>query len=159
MATHLFAKKYLFDTLGITAFEWGKMRDGYDDGSGLISVQLHTTDLIKIGQLLLRDGNYNDQQIVSKDWVRQILSPTISYQTDWGFDNSTYSLCWYKSEYKGTKITYAMGWGGQFLIVIPSMNAVVAINQNTADATAIKQSINFIKIVFPAIYEQLLDES
>lgn len=159
MATHVFAKKFLFDPLGITAFEWRKMRDGYDDGSGLISVQLRTADLIKLGRLLLRGGNYNGQQIVSKDWVQQIISPAISYQTDWGFDNSTYSLCWYSSEHKGKPITYAMGWGGQFLIVIPSINAVVAINQNTADETAIKQSINFINIVFPAIYKQLLSEN
>ena len=159
MATHIFAKKYLFDPLEITGFEWGKMRDGYDDGSGLISVQLRTVDLIKIGQLLLHDGQYDGRQVVSEDWVRQILSPTIFYQTDWGFDSSTYSLGWYKSEYKGTQITYAMGWGGQFLIVLPSMNAAVAINQNTADANAIKQSISFTKIVFPAIYEQLLNEN
>lgn len=158
METHFFAKKYLFGPLGITAFEWPKMPDGYDDGGGLLSVRLHTADLVKIGRLLLSDGSHEGHHLVSKAWIGQIRKPTIYYQTEWGFDNSTYSLCWYQAKYKGSAITYAMGWGGQFLIIIPSLKSIIAINQNTSDDTAIKQSINFINVVFPLIYQDLLVE-
>jgi len=50
---------------------------------------------------------------------------------------------------------YGMGWGGQFIVIIPSLNAVVAINQNIADANAVKQSIAFQQQVFPAILNML----
>ena len=50
---------------------------------------------------------------------------------------------------------YGMGWGGQFIVIIPSLNAVVAINQNIADANAVKQSIAFQQQIFPVIFNML----
>ncbi len=155
MDTRSFAGKFLFGPMGITQFDWAKMNDGYYDGSGLLSICLHTRDLVKVGSLLLHNGVYNHKQIVPAKWIAETVRPNVYYKTEWGFDQSTYSLCWYHSNYKGTDITYAMGWGGQFIVVIPSMQAVIAVNQNTADATAVQQSVNFIYHIFPMIFNQL----
>ncbi len=155
MDTRAFALKYLFDPLNITDIEWAKMRDGYYDGSGLKSISLRSADLLKIGSLLLHRGSYNDQQIVPAKWVELILNPDVFYNADWGFQNSTYALCYYHTTYKGTKITYGMGWGGQFVVIIPSLKAVVVANENTADSHAVKQSVAFTQQIFPAIFNQL----
>jgi hypothetical protein len=48
-----------------------------------------------------------------------------------------------------------MGWGGQFLVIIPSLQTVVMINENIADVSAIRQSNAFIHQLFPLIYEQV----
>ena len=48
-----------------------------------------------------------------------------------------------------------MGWGGQFIVMIPSLNAVIIANENTADAHAVKQSVAFTHQLFPAIFNQL----
>jgi len=155
MDTKTFATKYLFDPLNITTFEWAKMRDGYYDGSGLMSISLRSEDILKIGSLLLHDGVYGNRQIVPKMWIKLIFNPDVIYNADWGFKNSTYALCYYHFTYKGTKITYGMGWGGQFVIIIPSLQTVIVANENIADANAVKQSITFTNRIFPAIFSQL----
>jgi CubicO group peptidase (beta-lactamase class C family) len=155
MDTRSFAKKFLFDPLGITEFEWEKMRDGYYDGCGLLSIRLRSEDMVKIGLLLLHKGVYNHRPIVPAQWVALIFHPDIFYPTQWGFDGSTYAICYYHTTYKGVPLTYGMGWGGQFLILIPTLNAVVVTNENSADAHAIQQSVTFIHRIFPLIFDQL----
>jgi len=145
----------LFGPLGITGFEWSKMKDGYDDGSGLLSIHLHTADLVKLGALLLNGGSYAGKQVAPQKWVKLIVQPDISYPSYWGFDHSTYALCYYHTTCKGIGITYGMGWGGQFLMMIPQLHAVIAINENIADASAIKQSNDFIYRIFPVIFDEL----
>lgn len=161
-ATHLdtksFAEKFLFTPMGITHFDWAKMRDGYYDGCGLLSLRLRIPDLLKIGQLMLDEGQYDHRPIVPAAWIKSILQPAISYPSGWGFDHSTYALCWYHMNYKGADISYGMGWGGQFLILIPSLRSVVVINENIADATAIRQSNNFIYHLFPLIVDQITEK-
>jgi len=155
MDTKTFATKYLFTPLNITKIEWARMQDGYYDGSGLKSISLQSADLLKIGSLLLHGGVYDHIQIVPKKWVKLIFNPDVFYNADWGFKNSTYALCYYHTTYKGTQITYGMGWGGQFMIIIPSLNAVIVANENIADANAVKQSIAFTTRIFPAIFHEL----
>jgi CubicO group peptidase (beta-lactamase class C family) len=155
MDTRAFAIKYLFAPLNITELGWAKMQDGYYDGSGLKSISLRSADLLKIASLLLHGGQYDHRQIVPEKWVKLIFNPDVIYHADWGFENSTYALCYYHTTYKGTKITYGMGWGGQFVILIPSLKAVIVANEDTADANAIRQSITFIQRIFPSIFNQL----
>lgn len=155
VSTYAFARKMLFQPLGIMHSDWMKMNDGYYDGCGLLSMRLNTESLIKIGKLVLNNGMYNGKQIVSKKYVQQILNPDKKYESYWGFPQSTYALCFYHFKYHQTKITYGMGWGGQFIVIIPSLNAVIAINQNIADANAVKQSIAFQEQVFPVVFNIL----
>jgi CubicO group peptidase (beta-lactamase class C family) len=155
MSTYSFAQKMLFEPLGITHSDWMKMADGFYDGSGLLSVRLNTEDLIKFGELLLNNGIYDGKRIVSATWVQQLLYPNKTYRSYWGFPESDYALSFYHITYKGTKVIYGMGWGGQFIVVIPSLHAVIAINQNIADANAVNQSIAFQREVFPVIFNML----
>jgi CubicO group peptidase (beta-lactamase class C family) len=155
MDTRTFAKKFLFDPLGIQEFEWAKMRDGYYDGSGLLSIRLRSEDMAKIGLLLLNKGAYKQQQLIPAQWVTSLIHPDIFYPTEWGFYRSTYALCYYHADYKGVPITYGMGWGGQFLILIPSLSTVVVANESIADSHAIQQSETFTRHIFPLIFDQL----
>jgi len=60
--------------------------------------------------------------------------------------------------YKGTSLTYGMGWGGQFMMMIPSKHTVIIINESIADATAFRQSIVFADQVFPVIYKMIQNQ-
>ncbi|SHN11002.1 serine hydrolase domain-containing protein [Mucilaginibacter sp. OK098] len=155
MSTLEFANRYLFGPLAIRNVEWGKMRDGYYDGCGLLSVHLSTEDMNRIASLLLHKGRFNNKSVVSEKWINQVLHPTIFYNTDWGFNGSTYALCFYHYNYKDTPITYGLGWGGQFVFVIPAKNAIVNVNESINDATAIRASNLFLNHIFPLIYQQL----
>jgi len=155
MDTYTFAKKYLFSPMGITSLQWAKMNDGYYDGSGLLSIRLRSADMMTIGTLFLHHGRYHNRQIVPSKWIDLVLHPDQFYATDWGFHPSTYALCYYHTIFRGIDITYGMGWGGQFLIIIPSLNTIVVANENTADATAVQQSINFTDRIFPLLFNDL----
>lgn len=155
MTTFDFAMKYLFVPLGIQRVHWYKMFDGYYDGCGLYSVEMSTSDMNKIGSLWLHKGHYNGKAVVSKKWIAELLNPAIYYNTPWGFNGSIYALCFYHYNYNGTPITYGLGWGGQFVFVIPAKKAVISINESINDATAIKAENLFLEKIFPIIYQQL----
>ena len=155
MDTRAFAKKFLFDPLVITRFDWKKMNDGYYDGCGLLSIRLRSVDMLKLGNLVLNKGVYHHQQIIPAKWIASIFNPEVTYKTPWGLDNSLYGLCWYHADYQGTKITYALGWGGQFLFVIPALKAVIMTNSSVADATAIKEAALITDRLLPELMKQL----
>jgi len=150
-----FARKNLLEPLGITAVEWKKMKDGYYDLAGLENIRLRTADWIKIGSLLLHEGKYRQKQIVPKHWIEQLLHPGLLYHTEWGFRSSQYGLCWYHVRYKGQDILYGMGWGGQFLVIAPGMQIVLAINQSRDDRTALQNSIRFTQTIFPRFFDAI----
>jgi len=82
-------------------------------------------DFARIGKLLLDSGRCNGKQIVSASYIAQ-LSQADTFLTD---ENNKkvdyYSLHWWIADYKGMKITYARGILGQYIFVIPEMNAIV----------------------------------
>jgi CubicO group peptidase (beta-lactamase class C family) len=155
MSTLEFAKKYLFGPLQIERVEWMKMNDGYYDGSGLLSIRLSVTDMNRIGLLILDSGRYGGRQIVSSSYVQQLINPDHRYKTDWGFPGSEYALCWYHKNYRGIPIVYGLGWGGQFNFIIPSLHAVITVNESVNDLTAIRQSVLFQEEIFPMILATL----
>ena len=68
-----FARDVLFDPLGITDWEWGRMASG-DPGASW-GLRLRPRDLAKIGQLVLNHGSWRGRQIVSADWIKQMTLP------------------------------------------------------------------------------------
>lgn len=155
MPTLDFAKKYLLDPMEITDVSWAKMKDGFYDGSGLLSIRMHTQDMVKIGSLLLNNGFYGNKRLVPSNWIKMINRPDNTFDTEWGFKGSKYALCWYHFNYKGASITYALGWGGQFLITIPKYRAVIAVNASIADEDAIMESARFTDKIFPVLYDYI----
>ena len=69
LAPEDFAKKYLFNELGITSVYWSKNKQGINYGWGDLCLQPH--DLGKIGQLLLDGGKWNNKTILSAEWVKK----------------------------------------------------------------------------------------
>jgi CubicO group peptidase (beta-lactamase class C family) len=154
METQKFADENLFKPLGITNYKWEKLKDGYDDGGGL-SLWMKTDDLGKIGQLLLRGGEINNQKIISKQWINQLFEKENKLKAPWGLKNSLHGFCWYSSKYKNQIVNYAMGYGGQFIFIFPDLHAVVAINHNHDTAKGIEQSNIFFEKYLPLIFNKI----
>lgn len=150
-----FAQKYLFDPMEIGDVSWAKMKDGFYDGSGLLSIRMHAQDMVKIGGLLINNGFYGNKRLVPSSWVKTLNHPDNTFDTQWGFKDSKYALGWYHFKYKGANITYALGWGGQFLITIPKYRAVIAANASIADESAIMESARFTDKIFPVLYDYI----
>jgi CubicO group peptidase (beta-lactamase class C family) len=108
-----YGEKYLFAPLGMDHF-WKRTPLGLVDTEG--GLFLRTTDLAKIGYLYLHDGMWDGKQVVSKEWVKQSLGPSIDAEE--GFK---YGFKWWllpRTDRAGY-VWMARGFGGQRLMVFP----------------------------------------
>lgn len=136
MKTSAFAEEYLFKPLGIRDYLWFEDAKGISYGSD--GLRLLPKDFAKIGQLYLQEGAWNGIPIVSSDWVRTSTEPYLVtyeyigyYASHWWVakldpDQEDFSL--------NNRMFFAMGRNGQFIIVIPHLQAVIVFT-STLDNT------------------------
>jgi len=119
-----FANKYLFKPLKIKSYNWEILnQEGYPSMGG--SLQMRPRDMVKLGALILNNGRYNNQQIISKEWI--IKSTSVKTKTHIPTDD--YSYQWWnlnlKSNDKTYKAIWANGWGSQFIYVFQDIGVVI----------------------------------
>jgi len=124
-----FAKSALFDPLAIEDWEWGRMANG-DPGASW-GLRLRPRDLAKIGQLVLNRGTWHGRRIVSSDWIEQMIAPHVvrpktRYGYLWWLDRRTV-------DGRDVDVVSAIGWGGQYLDVVPALDLVVVVTAGVYD--------------------------
>jgi CubicO group peptidase (beta-lactamase class C family) len=120
MAASAFARRYLFDPLGISTWQWPV--DAGQDG-----MSLRPRDMAKVGALYLNDGRWGDRQVVQAAFVDQATRR----QVQGGFpENEGYGYYWWVTTIRGHEAFYAGGFGGQYILVVPELDLVVAITSN-----------------------------
>lgn len=94
------------------------------DGAPFEALSTTTADLGRFGQLVLDEGAWKDQQIISTDRLDELLRPSQDQ-----FAN--YALLWWRNAPDPliagapTDGVFALGAGGQMCAVVPSRDAVV----------------------------------
>ena len=117
--THNFAEKYLFNPLEIKNIKWQKRADGNEMGNS--ELFMSSRGMMKIGLLILNEGNWNGQQIVSKKWIAKSTQKYFD-----GFPQiGGYGYQWHLRNFGNYKSVMAVGWGGQFIIIIPELELVI----------------------------------
>jgi CubicO group peptidase (beta-lactamase class C family) len=118
-----FVRETLFDPMGITSFEWSRVRGDTDAGGGL---RLRPRDMAKIGQLVLAGGRWNDRQIVSKAWIETSTSQKLK-----ATDNQSYGYLWWlgRAKVNGREVQWigALGRGGQSIRIVPELDLAVVV--------------------------------
>ena len=118
-----FARETLFEPLGITDFEWTRVKGDTDAGGGL---RLRPRDMAKIGQLVLAGGRWNERQIVSKAWIDVSMTPRLEATGPY-----FYGYLWWlgRSLHDGREVhwTAALGRGGQSIRIVPELDLVVVV--------------------------------
>jgi CubicO group peptidase (beta-lactamase class C family) len=129
MSLTTFAENYLFSPLGITSYKWISHRNAADITHASGGLYLRPRDMAKIGQLYLQEGLWNENRIVSQEWVRDSVTEYSSVPEDDRdmYHAYGYGYQWWLGSYSaGTINAYsARGWGGQYIVVIPEKNMVV----------------------------------
>jgi len=128
MSTRQFAKKHLFNPLNIRPGGWDKDPQGYYMGGNNLAMK--PGDLLKIGQMMLHNGVYKGQRIVSAGWVEDSFK---SY-THSNFNPYDYGYMWWNKTISGEKVYFAWGFGGQYIFIIPSLKSVLVITSSLAKA-------------------------
>lgn len=148
-----FANEVLFSPLNINQADWQKRNGGYYDGSGL-GLKMKPIDLMKVGQLLEKNGTWIGEQIISEKWIQKIFNEDEKSATKWGLRNSKHGFCWYTSEFQGSKIDYGMGYGGQFIIMIPNKELIIVTTHNHDTPNGIEQQVKFLNEKLPKLIEK-----
>ncbi len=123
----------LFDPLGIENPEWGTSPQGISLGGYGLSIR--TEDIARFGQLYLQKGKWNGQQLVPSSWVEAATARQTSNgsnpKSDW---EQGYGYQFWRCRhgaYRGD------GAFGQYCIVMPDQDAVIAITSGVKDMQAV----------------------
>ena len=114
-----FARKSLFQPLGITEADWQSDPQGITHGWG--DLRLLPADAAKIGYLWLNHGRWEGRQIVPEAWVAASSSLQIETNDYWGDD---YGYGWWIMSDEDIPEYAASGRGGQRIGVFPSLGIV-----------------------------------
>ena len=123
-----FAKQYLFVPLGIQSAYWHVDQQGYNIGG--FGLGLSARDLAKFGFLYLNNGYWNGQSIVSEIWVKESTSQQIQTVSHPIYGEFQYGYQWWVKKVDGCKSFRARGKRGQFIVVVPELDLVIAVTSN-----------------------------
>ena len=122
-----FAQQYLFAPLGIQDAIWDIDPQGYN--RGWADLYLTPESVAKIGYLWLHQGNWDGQQIVSREWV---LDSVRRHSTKVNHDSGYGNGWWINMSHY-----FAAGRGGQEVKVIPALNTILVMTGGGYDVPEI----------------------
>jgi CubicO group peptidase (beta-lactamase class C family) len=122
----------LFEPLGITGAWWQEDPRGVNVGG--FGLNVTTEDIAKLGLLYLQKGEWQGKRLLSEDWVNQAASK----QTDNGSDPDSDWAQGYGYQFWRSRHNAYRGDGafGQYCVIMPDQNAVLAITSGVADMQA-----------------------
>jgi CubicO group peptidase (beta-lactamase class C family) len=129
MSTKAFAEKYLFEPLNIRVGGWDRDPQGFYMGGN--NMALSPKDLLKIGQMLLDEGRWEGKQIIAPDWIKDSFK-TYTYSN---YNPYGYGYQWWNKETAGYTTFFAWGHGGQYIMMIPELDAVVIMTSSVTNAS------------------------
>ena len=156
-----YVRERIFTPLHITRADWELAPDSVEAaGWGL---RLQAESEAKLGLLLLHEGKWNGQQLVSEQWIKDLSQSHISteeespQQLSWtqklvrwlrslwhsiralftGYNIDHYFLGYgYQTkaiEHPRAELFFAAGYGGQLIYVVPKLDLVIVINGRAAN--------------------------
>lgn len=134
--THDYLTPRLLEPLGIEGSWWEETPEGVTmGGSGF---NLRTEDIAKFGQLLLQRGEWQGEQLVPAEWIDAATSMQTPNGSDPAGDwDQGYGFQFWRSThgYRGD------GAFGQYCLVLPEHDAVVAITSGVRDMGAVMRLV------------------
>lgn len=123
MSSYEFCRLHLYDKLDITSGNWLEGNCGISIGYDIFgnkhpideAANMTAKDLAKIGKLFLQKGLWNDERIISEEYINMALTPSIR-NTGYGY------LWWLFENGYGCR-----GFGGQEINVFPEEGVIVVI--------------------------------
>jgi CubicO group peptidase (beta-lactamase class C family) len=154
---YAYARDRLFSPLGASGQYW--IVSSYDTtvhtGGGLY---LRAIDLARVGYLVLRQGLWNGQQLVSPAWLARSTAPVTTRASQFGGVPVDYGYLWWMAPISSAlstadvnnRVIIASGNMNQFLFVVPSLDLVVVNTGTTNDSFGV--TVDFVvRELIPAI--------
>ena len=123
----------LFQPLQFKKHDWDTSPSGVNTGGWGLNIV--TEDIAKLGQLYLQKGKWEGKRILSQEWVEMATAKQVSNGSDPDNDwNQGYGFQFWRCRHNAYRGDGAMG---QFCIVMPDQDAVVAITSGTSNMPGI----------------------
>ena len=128
-------KEKIMDPIGAsTTWRWFGYENSFVNVDGLMmqsvsggghhggGIFINTLDHARFGLLFLRNGKWRDQQLLSEKWISDIQQPSVA--------NKNYGYLWWLNTDQAwkdisPKVYYALGYGGNYIIVDKEHDLVV----------------------------------
>ena len=139
MTTLEFADRYLFAPTGMEVRRW----DRSPEGNYIGGAEMHFTarHLARFALLYLNGGRWDGKEVLPEAWVKESTAEHVkadySVSADepvpeswtWSFlkdDNFTgYGYLWWRRDSQGHETFVGLGYGGQFILIIPDLDMIV----------------------------------
>jgi CubicO group peptidase (beta-lactamase class C family) len=121
-----YATTHLFSPLGIEPGDWMRSPQGeVNGGSGL---ELLPRDMAKFGHLLMTEGEWFGEQVVDPSYSRAATTRQSDGEAVTGGSiGVAYGFQWWVTGATGYDAFFALGFGGQYVYVVPALELVVVV--------------------------------
>lgn len=126
--TKQFAKKYLFEPLGIKIGfmrKYGKYYCGFGDS------YFTSRDIARFGYLYLKKGNINGQQIIDSSWIEKSIIKHVEFEQNdenrYCYQDLGYGYSWWITRIGNHNFYAGHGYRGQLLLISDELNMVLVI--------------------------------
>lgn len=133
----------LFKPLGIQGIDWETDNKGINTGGW--GLRLKTEDMAKFGQLFLQEGKWKRKRVLPKSWVKEASTLKIIQHPDYSQqkrDSSDWEQGYCYQMWRCRNNAYrGDGAFGQYIIVMPDQDAVIAITSETSNMQSILDNV------------------
>ncbi len=156
-----FAKKNLFDPIGITSAKWSWGHKGIPHTGG--GLYLNPKDMARIGYLYLRDGKWENQQILPEWWVKKATTRHVPHaESISGVKSIGYGYMWWllpmdKNDQRKDRADIFMAYGhwGQFIFIIPDYDMIVIFTND--DSASYNDEIKPISLLYQHVLSAVIE--
>ncbi|MDR2148401.1 MAG: beta-lactamase family protein [Tannerella sp.] len=125
----------LFEPLAIRDIDWEISPEGINTGGW--GLRVHTEDMAKLGLLYLQKGKWNGKQLLPESWIEEATTAKIVQKPDISpeereKDDWAQGYCYQIWRCRNNAFR-ADGAFGQFIVVMPDRDAVIAIQANESN--------------------------
>lgn len=125
-----FIKNEFFDKLGISNFKWRYDLSGLTTGEG--GLNLMSRDMLKVGKMVINQGNWNGEQLVPPEYLAKATSTITQATESWqGPETYFYGYLWYQTKLvvsdKSYDVKLTWGGGGNRIILIEDLDLVIVL--------------------------------
>ncbi|MDR1387832.1 MAG: serine hydrolase [Propionibacteriaceae bacterium] len=133
------AEQGFLSPIGVTGQDWAKLGP-YD--AGCTGLRLTGADLNRLGRLVLDEGSWQGRPLISADWIRRMRQPVVPttdlYDPNDPIPRQAYGLTLWRT---GGEIYYCYGTDGQFMVIVPSRQRVIATLADQVDMLPVQRGL------------------
>ena len=117
--TWQFAQEALAKPMGISLSPWARDPQGiYFGGNEMV---MTPRQMLAFGELYRNGGQVNGRQVLSKEFIEETFEPRGRSR----ISGREYGYGWWMRDMAGRKAYYAWGFGGQYIVLVPSLELTV----------------------------------